>query len=58
MLTASVVIFNTDKSQIDSLLQSIKNSDCIDMLYIIDNSPSSENEQFFKDCSLSTIIQC
>lgn len=57
MLTASVVIFNTDKSQIDSLLQSIKNSDCIDRLYIIDNSPSSENEQFFKNCSLSAIIQ-
>lgn len=57
MLTASVVIFNTDKSQIDSLLQSIKNSDCIDRLYIIDNSPSSENEQFFKDCSLSSIIE-
>lgn len=57
MLTASIVIYHTKQSQINDVLQSIKNSDCIDMLYIIDNSPSFENEQFFKDCSLSTIIQ-
>ncbi|MDY5122304.1 MAG: glycosyltransferase family 2 protein [Treponema sp.] len=56
-LTASIVIYNTNKSQIEDVINSIEKSNCVTKLYMIDNSPSSENEQFFKDCSLSSIIE-
>lgn len=40
MLTASIVLFNTPQIQIDKVLESVFSSQCIDKLYIIDNSPN------------------
>ena len=40
MLTASVVLFNTPRHQIDSLFNSVLNAGCVKTFYIIDNSPS------------------
>lgn len=42
MLTASVVLFNTPKTQIEALLESVISSACIHTLYIIDNSPNDK----------------
>ena len=40
MLTASVVLYNTPRTQIYRLLQSVRNSRCVEKLYVIDNSPN------------------
>lgn len=40
MLTASIVLYNTPRRQVDSVLASIVSSRCVDSLYIIDNSPN------------------
>ena len=42
MLTASIVLFNTPKVQLDRLLSSIMQSNCVSQLYIIDNSPNDK----------------
>lgn len=42
MLTASIVLFNTPKIQLDRLLSSIMQSNCVSQLYIIDNSPNDK----------------
>lgn len=39
-ITASIVLYNTPRSQIDSVLKSVFESECVEILYIIDNSPS------------------
>lgn len=39
-ITASIVLYNTPRSQIDSVLKSVFESGCVEILYIIDNSPS------------------
>ena len=39
-ITASIVLFNTPRTQIDSVLKSVFESGCVEILYIIDNSPS------------------
>lgn len=39
-ITASIVLFNTPRSQIDMVLKSVFESECVEILYIIDNSPS------------------
>lgn len=39
-LTASIVLYNTPRSQIDMVLKSVFESGCVETLYIIDNSPS------------------
>ena len=39
-LTASIVLYNTPRSQIDMVLKSVFESGCVEILYIIDNSPS------------------
>ncbi|MBR4599306.1 MAG: glycosyltransferase family 2 protein, partial [Treponema sp.] len=41
-LTASVVLFNTPRSQIESLFKSVIESKCVETFYIIDNSPSDK----------------
>lgn len=38
-LTAGVVLFNTPKSQIDSLLASVEGSGCVSTFFVVDNSP-------------------
>ena len=54
MLTLSIVLYKTPKNQIDAILKSIFDSNCIDRLYIIDNSPTEELA-YLKD--LSPIIE-
>ena len=39
-LTASIVLYNTPRSQIDMVLKSVFESGCVEILCIIDNSPS------------------
>ena len=41
-LTASVVLYKTPRSQITALLDSVFASDCVDTLFIIDNSPNDK----------------
>lgn len=41
-LTASVVLFNTPRSQIESLFKSVIEANCVETFYIIDNSPSDK----------------
>lgn len=40
MITASIVLYNTPASQVDTVLRSVLCSECIEKLYIIDNSPN------------------
>ena len=42
MLTASIVLFNTPRQQIDAVLKSVSTSECVDKLFIIDNSPNDK----------------
>jgi hypothetical protein len=42
MITASVVLFNTPKKQVDSVLESVLKSGAVDLLYVIDNSPNDK----------------
>ena len=39
-LTASVVLFNTPRSQIELLFKSVFDAKCVEIFYIIDNSPN------------------
>ncbi|MCR5188784.1 MAG: glycosyltransferase family 2 protein [Treponema sp.] len=57
MLSASIVIYNTSLEQINKVLESVSKSNCVQKLYIIDNSPSEDNQQFFNNSSLSNIIE-
>lgn len=57
MLTASVVIYHSKKEEIESLLKSIQESNCISRLYIIDNASTDENRKYFESSSLSSIIE-
>ncbi len=38
-LSASIVLYKTPRNQIDSVLKSVFDSQCVSLLYIIDNSP-------------------
>ena len=49
MLTASVVLYNTPRTQIDRLLQSVRNSGCVEKLYVIDNSPNDRQRILEKE---------
>ena len=40
MLTASIVLYNTPRAQIDAVMKSVFDSHCVEKLYIIDNSPN------------------
>lgn len=40
MLTASIVLYNTPRHQIERVFQSLLDGACVDILYIIDNSPN------------------
>ena len=42
MLTASVVLYNTSKYQIESLFNSVQSSNCVSTLFVIDNSPNDK----------------
>lgn len=41
-LTASVVLFNTPRSQIELLFKSVFDAKCVEIFYIIDNSPNDK----------------
>lgn len=41
-VSASIVLFNTPRVQIERVLNSVFNSECIETLYIIDNSPNDK----------------
>lgn len=45
MLTASIVIYNTKKELLDSILNSVLQSKTVDHLFIIDNAPNEENKK-------------
>lgn len=57
MLTASVVLYKTPISQIETIIKSIEDSNCINKLYIIDNLSTEENKQVFNECSIKNIIE-
>ena len=57
MLTASVVIYHSQKEEIKSLLKSVQESNCVKRLYIIDNASADENRVFFESSSLSSIVE-
>ena len=57
MLTASVVIYNTPKPQIESLFRSVRNSKSINHFYVIDNAPTDENRVCFESCEIASIIE-
>ena len=40
MITASIVLYNTPKNQVETVLQSVSNSRIIEKLYVIDQSPN------------------
>jgi GT2 family glycosyltransferase len=42
-ISASIVIFKTDKDEIAKAISSVVNS-CVDVLYIVDNNPESDKE--------------
>lgn len=41
-LTASIVLFNTPRVQIENVLKSVFDSVCVETLYLIDNSPNDK----------------
>ncbi|MCM1321650.1 MAG: glycosyltransferase [Bacteroides sp.] len=41
-ITASVVLYNTPKSQVDALLKSVLDSACVEKFFVIDNSPNDK----------------
>ena len=57
MITASVVIFNSNQEELTSLLKSIENSNCIERLFVIDNNSSDKSKQFFERSSFSSHIE-
>lgn len=57
MLTASIVLYKTPISQIETIIKSIEDSNCINKLYIIDNLSTEENKQVFNECSIKNIIE-
>ena len=44
MLTASIVIYNTERRLIENLLRCTIDSGCTEKIYVIDNSPTAFNE--------------
>lgn len=49
MLTSSIVLYHTPNEQINAVLRSVIESSCVDMLYVIDNSPKPENKNYFSN---------
>ena len=49
MLTASVVLFNTPRKQLDTLFASVVNAGCVVRFYVIDNSPNDKWRILEKD---------
>ena len=53
MLTASIVLYNTPRSQINAVMKSVIDSSSVHSLYIVDNSPNDKwriLEKEYKNC--------
>lgn len=48
-MTASIVLFNTPRVQIEAVMKSVSNSGCVGTLYVIDNSPDDRWRILEKD---------
>lgn len=46
-ITASIVLYNTPKTQIETVMKSIIESEVIETLYVIDNAENVENKEYF-----------
>lgn len=57
MLTASIVLYKTPIAQINTIIKSIVDSNCISKIYVIDNAPSIENMQFFNNSNIKDKIE-
>lgn len=57
MLTSSIVLYNTPREQINAVLESVSKAGCVQYLYIIDNSPTEENKQYFEKNPLRNMIE-
>lgn len=57
MLTASIVLYKTPFSQLEAIIRSIANSNCVAKLYIIDNSTSIETKEYCRQCSIKDIVE-
>lgn len=57
MLTASIVLYETPISQIKTLLKSIIDSKSVYKVYVIDNAPTDENKNIFKDSEFHNIVE-
>ncbi len=53
-ISASIVIFKTDKDELAKAISSIVNS-CVDVLYIVDNNPESDKESFENNLKIKYI---
>lgn len=42
MITTSIVLYKTPRNQIETVLKSVLDSNCVNKIYIIDNSPTNE----------------
>ena len=42
MITTSIVLYKTPRNQIEAVLKSVFDSNCVDKIYIVDNSPTDE----------------
>lgn len=56
MLTASIVIYNTKKELLDSVLDSVLKSKAVDRLFVIDNAPKEENKDILKKSKIIEYI--
>lgn len=57
MLTASIVLYETPISQIKTLLKSIIDSKSVYKVYVIDNAPTDENKNIFKDSEFNNVVE-
>lgn len=56
MLTASIVLYKTSVYQINTILKCIVASNCVDKLYVIDNSSMEENKKLFSNYGFAEYI--
>lgn len=57
MLTASLVLYKTPTYQICTILKCIASSNCINKLYVIDNSSTEENKQLISNYAFAEYIE-
>lgn len=57
MITASLVLYKTKQSYIDTILRCIENSKCIEKLFVIDNDSTPEMANFFSNYSYVEYIK-